>query len=178
MTETVLQPDPRPLDTYQIDGCVRATLIRRQAFRTLAAVHFFHPRVSDSGRVESLVPRGSFARSSSSIVRFVSDRLDLLILGDANPDLVLTGNVEPMFGQAERLVDEARLTVGGSGAIVACAAARLGLRVGLCGVVGDDLFGRFTSSSAGGSSWKRSSSNPMEPPGLRWSSRAQTIARS
>ena len=114
-----------------------------KALRTLAAVHFFHPRVSDSGRVESLVPRGSFARSSSSIVRFVSDRLDLLILGDANPDLVLTGNVEPMFGQAERLVDEARLTVGGSGAIVACAAARLGLRVGLCGVVGDDLFGRF-----------------------------------
>ena len=73
----------------------------------------------------------------------MSDRLDLLVLGDANPDLVLTGDVEPVFGQAERLVDEARLTVGGSGAIVACAAARLGLRVGFCGVVGDDPFGRF-----------------------------------
>lgn len=73
----------------------------------------------------------------------MSDRLDLLVLGDANPDLVLTGDVEPAFGQAERLVDEAHLTVGGSGAIVACGAARLGLRVGLCGVVGDDLFGRF-----------------------------------
>jgi sugar/nucleoside kinase (ribokinase family) len=68
---------------------------------------------------------------------------DLLILGDANPDLVLTGNVEPAFGQAERLVDGAHLTVGGSGAIVACGAARLGLRVAFCGVVGDDLFGRF-----------------------------------
>jgi len=35
------------------------------------------------------------------------------------------------------------LTIGGSGAIMACAAARLGMRVVLCGVVGDDLFGRF-----------------------------------
>jgi sugar/nucleoside kinase (ribokinase family) len=73
----------------------------------------------------------------------VSEPFDLLVLGDANPDLVLTGDVEPAFGQAERLVEEARLTVGGSGAIVATGAARLGLRVGFCGVVGDDPFGRF-----------------------------------
>jgi sugar/nucleoside kinase (ribokinase family) len=73
----------------------------------------------------------------------VPDRVDLLILGDANPDLVLTGDVEPVFGQRERLLDAAQLTVGGSGAIVACGAARLGLRVAFCGVVGDDLFGRF-----------------------------------
>jgi sugar/nucleoside kinase (ribokinase family) len=66
-----------------------------------------------------------------------------LVLGDANPDLVLRGDVEPAFGQAERLVDDALLTVGGSGAIMACGAARLGLRVAICGVVGDDAFGRF-----------------------------------
>jgi sugar/nucleoside kinase (ribokinase family) len=70
-------------------------------------------------------------------------RFDLLVLGDANPDLVLTGDVEPAFGQVEGLVDEARLTVGGSAAIVAVGAARLGLRVAFCGVVGDDPFGRF-----------------------------------
>ncbi len=70
--------------------------------------------------------------------------LDVLVLGDANPDLVLRGgDVRPAFGQAERLVDEARLTIGGSGAIFACGAARLGLRVGLAGLVGDDVFGRF-----------------------------------
>ncbi|MEX1264090.1 MAG: carbohydrate kinase family protein [Actinomycetota bacterium] len=70
--------------------------------------------------------------------------LDLLVLGDANPDLVLLrGDVVPIFGQAERLVDEARLTVGGSGAIMACGAARLGLRVAFAGVVGDDLFGSY-----------------------------------
>jgi sugar/nucleoside kinase (ribokinase family) len=73
----------------------------------------------------------------------VSDTFDLLILGDANPDLVLTGDVDPSFGQAERLVDAARLTIGGSGAIVATGASRLGLSVGFCGVVGDDPFGRF-----------------------------------
>jgi sugar/nucleoside kinase (ribokinase family) len=73
----------------------------------------------------------------------VPERLDLLILGDANPDLVLTGDVEPAFGQTERLLDGAHLTVGGSGAIVACGAARLGLRVAFCGVVGDDHFGRY-----------------------------------
>jgi sugar/nucleoside kinase (ribokinase family) len=74
----------------------------------------------------------------------VPPAFDVVVLGDANPDLVLTGgDVEPSFGQAEHLVEGARLTVGGSGAIMACAAAKLGLRVALCGVVGDDLFGRF-----------------------------------
>lgn len=70
--------------------------------------------------------------------------LDLVVLGDANPDLVLRGgDIVPAFGQQERLVEEGTLTVGGSGAIMACAAARLGLRVGFVGVVGEDPFGRF-----------------------------------
>jgi sugar/nucleoside kinase (ribokinase family) len=69
---------------------------------------------------------------------------DLLVLGDVNPDLILHGDtVVPAFGQAERLVDEARLVIGGSGAILACGAAKLGLRVALAGVVGDDMFGRY-----------------------------------
>ncbi|MFZ0043230.1 MAG: sugar kinase, partial [Solirubrobacteraceae bacterium] len=70
--------------------------------------------------------------------------LDLLVLGDCNPDLVLSGeDVVPAFGQVERLVDNAELTIGGSAGIMACGAARLGLRTALVGVVGDDLFGRF-----------------------------------
>lgn len=69
---------------------------------------------------------------------------DLLVLGDVNPDLVLRGgDVVPAFAQAEHIVDEAQLTIGGSGAILACGAARLGLRVAIAGVVGDDLFGRY-----------------------------------
>jgi sugar/nucleoside kinase (ribokinase family) len=74
----------------------------------------------------------------------VAGDLDLLVLGDANPDLVLRGgDVVPAFGQAEHLVDDARLTIGGSGAILVCGAAKLGLRVALSAVVGDDLFGGF-----------------------------------
>jgi sugar/nucleoside kinase (ribokinase family) len=70
--------------------------------------------------------------------------LDLLVLGDCNPDLILRGGaVEPAFGQAERLIDAADLTIGGSGAIMACGAARLGLRTAIVGVLGDDEFGRF-----------------------------------
>ena len=79
----------------------------------------------------------------AAIVGIVTEPFDLVVLGDVNPDLILRGgDLVPAFGQAERLVDEATLTVGGSGAITACAAARLGLRVAICGVVGDDLFGR------------------------------------
>jgi sugar/nucleoside kinase (ribokinase family) len=74
----------------------------------------------------------------------VAADLDLLVLGDANPDLVLHGgDVVPAFGQAEHLVDDARLTIGGSGAILACGAAKLGLRIAICTVVGDDVFGQF-----------------------------------
>lgn len=76
--------------------------------------------------------------------------VDLLVLGDVNPDLILTGDVTPAFGQTERAVDDAVLTVGGSGAITACAAARLGLRVAICGVVGDDHFGRFMRDQLAG----------------------------
>jgi len=68
---------------------------------------------------------------------------DLLVIGDCNPDLILRGDAEPQFGQVERIVEAAELTVGGSAAIVACGAARLGLRTALAAVVGDDVFGRF-----------------------------------
>ncbi len=77
--------------------------------------------------------------SSSSVSAF-----DVLVLGDCNPDLLLSGeDVEPRFGQVERLVEAAELTIGGSGAIFACATAKLGLRTAICGVVGDDPFGHF-----------------------------------
>ncbi len=70
--------------------------------------------------------------------------LDLLVVGDCNPDLVLSGgDLVPRFSQVEQLVDEAELVIGGSASILACGAARLGLRVALASVVGDDVFGRF-----------------------------------
>ena len=69
---------------------------------------------------------------------------DVLVLGDLNVDLVVRGaEVVPEFGQGEHIVDDATLTPGGSGAIFACGASRLGLRVALSSEVGDDELGRF-----------------------------------
>jgi len=68
--------------------------------------------------------------------------VDLLVVGDVNPD-ILVPNAEPRFGQEEVLVESIRLTIGGSAGIMAAAAARLGLRTAIVGVVGDDVFGRF-----------------------------------
>jgi sugar/nucleoside kinase (ribokinase family) len=75
-------------------------------------------------------------------------RVDLLVIGDCNPDLILSGeDVTPAFGQVERLVDRATLVVGGSAAIVACGAARLGLRTAFVRAVGADPFGEFMLTS-------------------------------
>ncbi len=68
---------------------------------------------------------------------------DILVAGEINPDLILSGDVAPAFDQTEKLVDSAVLTIGSSSAIFACGAARLGLKVAFIGVCGDDIFGRF-----------------------------------
>ncbi|WP_406146448.1 carbohydrate kinase family protein [Streptomyces sp. NBC_01012] len=72
---------------------------------------------------------------------------DLLVIGDANPDIVLGPLDTPLaFGQREQLVDTGLLTLGGSGAIMACGAARLGMKVAFAGRVGDDDAGRYVRS--------------------------------
>jgi sugar/nucleoside kinase (ribokinase family) len=68
---------------------------------------------------------------------------DLLVAGEINPDLILSGSFNLEFGQAEELVESANLTIGSSSAIFACGAARLGLKTAFIGVCGDDLFGEF-----------------------------------
>jgi sugar/nucleoside kinase (ribokinase family) len=69
---------------------------------------------------------------------------DLLVVGDANPDVVLRGAPPGLaYGQVEQLVDDGKLTIGGSAAILACGAARLGLHTAFVGMVGDDSAGRF-----------------------------------
>ncbi|NLT43673.1 MAG: carbohydrate kinase family protein [Anaerolineae bacterium] len=68
---------------------------------------------------------------------------DLLVAGEINVDLILSGKrVRPEFGR-ERLLDDATLTLGSSSVIFACGAARLGLRVAFLGLVGKDAFGDF-----------------------------------
>ena len=68
---------------------------------------------------------------------------DILVAGEINPDLILSGNVMPEFGQVEKIVDDAKLTIGSSSVIFACGAARLGLNVAFIGICGDDVFGKF-----------------------------------
>lgn len=70
--------------------------------------------------------------------------VEVLVVGDANPDILLTGDVVPRFGQAEQLLDTADLLLGGSAAIVAAGLAHLDVATGLVGVVGADQFGTFT----------------------------------
>ena len=69
---------------------------------------------------------------------------DLVVVGDCNPDvMVLTGDVTPAFGQQEQIVPAVSLVVGGSAAITAVAAARLGASVELVAAIGDDAAGQF-----------------------------------
>lgn len=68
---------------------------------------------------------------------------DLLVIGEINPDLILTGNVVPEFGQVEKIVDSATLNIGSSSVIFAVAAAKLGLKVRFFGLCGKDAFGDF-----------------------------------
>jgi sugar/nucleoside kinase (ribokinase family) len=76
-----------------------------------------------------------------------SERFDVVVVGELNPDLILSGDVIPEFDQVEKLVDQATLTIGSSSAIFACGAARLGLRTAFIGKVGKDLFGKFMCRS-------------------------------
>jgi sugar/nucleoside kinase (ribokinase family) len=69
---------------------------------------------------------------------------ELVVVGDCNPDVLVSGgDVTPAFGQQEKLVGAIALVVGGSAAITAVAAARLGLRVALVAAVGADAAGGF-----------------------------------
>src|SRR5512139_1181094 len=74
----------------------------------------------------------------------MTDRdFDIVVVGELNADLILRGDVTPAFGQVEKIIDEATLTIGSSSAIFACGAARLGLRTAFIGKAGNDEFGRF-----------------------------------
>jgi sugar/nucleoside kinase (ribokinase family) len=82
--------------------------------------------------------------SAGSPASGIGRDLDLIVIGDCNPDIVVTGDdVTPVFGQHERLVDTMSLLIGGSATITAVAAARLGLRVALVAAIGDDPAGQM-----------------------------------
>jgi ribokinase len=94
--------------------------------------------------------------------------LDVLVVGDLNPDLILRGDVVPRFGQSEQLLDSADLTVGGSGGIVAHGLARLGRRVALCAAIGTDPFAALMRERLAGAGVEVSTLVPVtdHPTGL------------
>ena len=69
---------------------------------------------------------------------------DLVVFGDTCVDLILSDDdVQPQFGQAEKMVSGYELEMGGSCCIFAAQAAKLGLKVRLVGRVGDDSYGQL-----------------------------------
>jgi sugar/nucleoside kinase (ribokinase family) len=88
--------------------------------------------------------RAAVTRSAPARPPAVDPAFDLVVIGDCNPDvLVLGDDLTPAFGQQEKLVASMSLVVGGSGSIMAVAAARLGLQVALVAAIGDDAAGNF-----------------------------------
>jgi len=90
------------------------------------------------------------------------------VVGDANPDLILRGDVVPRFGQSEQLLEGADLIPGGSGAIVAHGLARLGLRTSMVAVLGNDAFGELSrvQLSTAGVDVSQLRTHPELPTGL------------
>ena len=94
---------------------------------------------------------------------------DLVVIGDCNPDVLVVGDdVTPTFGQREKLVDNMSLVIGGSAAITAVAAARLGLRVALVAAVGADPAGQFMRDQLQGNGVDTAAVivRPAEPTGM------------
>jgi sugar/nucleoside kinase (ribokinase family) len=88
--------------------------------------------------------RAAVIRSAPARPPAAGPAFDLVVIGDCNPDvLVLGDDLTPAFGQQEKLVTSMSLVVGGSGSIMAVAAARLGLRVAMVAAIGDDAAGSF-----------------------------------
>jgi sugar/nucleoside kinase (ribokinase family) len=70
-------------------------------------------------------------------------RLDVVALGELNPDLILGGMTGPPRLGQEMLAERCVFTLGSSTALCAANLAALGLSVGIVGKVGQDAFGDF-----------------------------------
>ncbi len=79
-------------------------------------------------------------------------RYDVITAMDLCVDILIDlGETEPEFGQKEKLVNDYNLELGGSAAIFASQASKLGLSVAGIGNVGDDYFGKFILDKLTGS---------------------------
>jgi len=67
--------------------------------------------------------------------------VDVLVVGDLNPDLIVTGDDDGRAGAQVEHDALVVMTLGGSGGICAAGLAALGVRTALCAAVGDDDMG-------------------------------------
>ena len=70
--------------------------------------------------------------------------LDVCVVGEINPDLILYGVPEQLTPEQESLIEGFRLTLGGSSAIFAHNLSALGTHVGMISKVGSDAFGKLS----------------------------------
>jgi sugar/nucleoside kinase (ribokinase family) len=79
-------------------------------------------------------------------------RLDVCVVGEINPDLILYGLPKDLQPERELLVEGFRLTLGSSSAIFAHNLSALGARVGMVSKIGTDPLGKIALDwiSAGG----------------------------
>lgn len=72
----------------------------------------------------------------------MSKKYDVLTFGDVCVDMILTDeNIEPEFGQKEKIIADYDVQMGGSCLIYACQCAKLGLKTAVIGKAGQDAFG-------------------------------------
>jgi sugar/nucleoside kinase (ribokinase family) len=92
----------------------------------------------------------------------------VLVVGDLNADLILTGLSGPPRSGREVIAQGRSLTVGGSAALFACGLARLGRRVRFAGRIGKDDLGQTVSRMMGerGVDLTRLISDPKTATGL------------
>ncbi|MGC1687192.1 MAG: carbohydrate kinase family protein, partial [Candidatus Acidiferrales bacterium] len=69
--------------------------------------------------------------------------LDVCVIGEINPDLILYGLPEQLKPEHETLIDGFRLTLGSSSAIFAHNLSVLGTRVGMISKIGADVMGKM-----------------------------------
>ncbi len=69
--------------------------------------------------------------------------LDVCVVGEINPDLILYGLPEQLKPDEESLINGVRLTLGGSSAIFAHNLSMLGTRVGMVSKIGPDPMGKI-----------------------------------
>lgn len=73
--------------------------------------------------------------------------MDIIVIGELNADLIFQDVPSYLEMGKEKIANNMTLTMGSASAIFACNIARLGLKTGFIGKLGDDIFGQLVLNS-------------------------------